>query len=82
MEDVFELKHPETLQNTIVTTDQTFTRIFVFLFRKNKKRAHTIIVTRCDASYGLTCCHTLYSYQILVLIEIKDVDGDRKTIFA
>ena len=55
--------------------------IFVFLLRKNKERAHTIIVTRCDASYRPICCHNSYSYQILVPIEITDVDRDRRIIF-
>ena len=81
MEDAFKLKHPETLKNTIVTADQIFIRNFLFLFRKNKECTHTIILTRDDASYRPTCGHILYSYQILVLIEIKDADGDRQLIF-
>ena len=51
--------------------------IFVFLLRKNRELAHTIIVTGWDAPYRLTCCHNSCPYQILVLIEITDVDRER-----
>ena len=48
---------------------------FLFLLRKNEEQAHTTIVTGWDASYGPTCCHNSCSYQILVLVEIMDVNG-------
>ena len=71
------LKHPKTLHT--INCDHksnTHKRNCIFNWKKEEP-THTIIVTGRDASYQLTCCHNLCSYQIIVPVEITDMNGER-----